>query len=267
MPGLRLCTHPEGLLIDEPWRVALVHKEDLELFGTHRALVIIVDPAEAVGEPTLAVLLNAVLEESEGQLRFVWDRSDVAQDGVQRAISVFEGCDGAYLKLIHTDAIFPFEHCGGTSFRIHFLQAFEKVSCWPSCLRKHLQILAKLAHLDERIGLAVLLRLPSQIRLANFGEFIARHCELDPLVAKSVRQRPPHSGEVNEALLHSIEAAHELARVDLTIANEGCHTVPDHLAFAEAFGVEDAQIARQSRIHAHDVQNTQIAETSFGFSF
>lgn len=118
-------------------------------------------------------------------------------------------------------------------------------------LGEHLQVLRKLAPLDERVGLALRLRLAREVGLADLLELLRGHRQLGPLRAERVAQRAAERGEVKEPVLRPIEPPHQVAHVEPARADDDGHAVPDRLALAHADGRHDPEVARQSRFDAH----------------
>mmetsp|Transcript_55453 Transcript_55453/g.110152 ORF Transcript_55453/g.110152 Transcript_55453/m.110152 type:complete len:224 (+) Transcript_55453:945-1616(+) len=155
--------HIDGVVIDKPRAMGILHEKLLELVTLERALVIRVYPAEPVCQPTLAVHLHPLLEVLKGEL-----------------------------ELVHRHAVVVDQHHRGALLGLHCRQPLEEVSCWPHGLGEHLQILRKLPPLHHRGGLPRLHWHAREVRLTYLGELRLRHRQLNPLVAEGVAQRAAH---------------------------------------------------------------------------
>jgi hypothetical protein len=168
--------------------------------------------------------------------------------GAQRGAA---GRGAAHLQLVDRDVVLLLEHGRGAGLGLHRGEPLEEVGRRPPRLGEHLQVLGELAPLDERSRLAILQGLPREVGLDDLVELGGGHRELDPLVAERVAQRAAEGGEVEEALLHAVEAAHQVAHVEAAHADEFGHAVPDGLTLAQALRVEDPHVARKRRVDAH----------------
>ena len=82
---------------------------------------------------------------------------------------------------------------------------------------------------DKGFGLALGIGLAREVGGGDLLELRARHCQVDPLVAKGVAQRPPEGGDIHKPVVAPIVRVHEDADVEGAGADDGGHAVPDRL--------------------------------------